>query len=40
MKNKTTKLLLKLGMPTELDGYLYAREVILLTLNTPNSAYR
>ena len=40
MKNKTTKLLLKLGMPTELDGYLYARELILLTLNTPNSAYR
>jgi len=40
MKNKTTKLLLTLGMPPELDGYLYAREAILIILNTPNSAYR
>ena len=40
MQNKTTKLLLGLGMPPEVAGYLYAREAILLTLNTPNSAYR
>jgi len=40
MKNKTTKLLLALGVPPETSGYLYAREAILLTLNTPNSTYR
>jgi len=40
MKNKTTKLLLTLGVPPETSGYLYAREAILLTLNTPNSSYR
>ena len=40
MQNKTTKLLLGLGMPPEVAGYLYAREAILLTINTPNSAYR
>ena len=40
MKNKTTKLLLGLGMPPELDGYLYTREAIQIILNTPNSAYR
>ena len=40
MQNKTTKLLLLLGMPSELNGYLYTREAILLTINTPNSAYR
>ena len=40
MQNKTTKLLLALGVPPETSGYLYAREAILLTMNTPNSAYR
>jgi len=40
MKNKATKLLLDLGMPPELAGYLYAREAILITIDTPNSAYR
>ena len=40
MINKTTKLLLALGVPPATSGYLYAREAILLTLNTPNSAYR
>jgi len=40
MKNETTKLLLKLGVPPETSGYLYTREAILITINTPNSAYR
>ena len=40
MQNKITKLLLKLGVPPETSGYLYTREAILITINTPNSAYR
>ena len=40
MKNKISKLLLDLGMPPEMSGYLYAKEAIQITLDTPNSAYR
>ena len=40
MKNKTTKLLLMLGVPPETSGYLYVKEAIPITLNAPNSAYR
>jgi len=37
MKNRTTKLLLDIGVPPQMDGFKYARTAILELTKIPNS---